>query len=107
MHILVFCIFKKYYVQMIVKYAKQNERVKDIDTPMEVVKNIRPQGLETRWLRNLSSLGYSKAEEVQIWIIWCLPHILDHLNIGIDSIMGASWMLLTKIARLFYSHSET
>ena len=35
----------KYYVQMIVKYAEQNERVKDIDTPMEVVKKFDLKGL--------------------------------------------------------------
>ena len=33
---------------MIVKYTEQNGRVKDIDTAMEVVKNIRPQRFGAR-----------------------------------------------------------
>ena len=39
MYILHLCIFKK-YVQMVIKYVEQNERVMDIDTAMEVAKNI-------------------------------------------------------------------
>ena len=39
MHKLALCTFKK-YVQIIVKYAEQDERFKDIDTAMKIVKNI-------------------------------------------------------------------
>ena len=38
--------------------------------------------------------------------MWCLPHILDHLNLGPGSVLGASGMLLTEIGHLFYIHSE-
>ena len=52
MHILSLCIFNK-YVHMILKYAEQNGRVRDIGIAMEVAKNIRPRGLGARWSRNL------------------------------------------------------
>ena len=105
MHILALCIFKK-YVHMLVQYGEQHGRAKDIDAALYAVKHCRPQGLGARWPRNISSLGYYKAEEYQLFVMWCLPHILDHLNIGESSVLGATGILLTEIGRLFYSHSR-
>jgi hypothetical protein len=36
--------------------------------------------------------------------MWCLPLVLDHLDMGIDSILGGMGVVFTKIGRLFYIH---
>jgi len=39
--------------------------------------------------------------------MWCLPHVLDHLDLGLDSILGGIGAVLTKVGRLFYTHSQS
>jgi hypothetical protein len=39
--------------------------------------------------------------------MWCLPHVLDHLDLGLDSILGGIGVVLTKVGKLFYNHSRS
>jgi hypothetical protein len=39
--------------------------------------------------------------------MWCLPHVLDHLYLGLDSILGGIGAVLTKVGRLFYPHNRS
>jgi hypothetical protein len=39
--------------------------------------------------------------------MWCLPHVLDHLYLGLDSILGGIGPVLTEVGRLFYTHSRS
>jgi hypothetical protein len=39
--------------------------------------------------------------------MWCLPHVLDHLDLGLDSILGGIGVVPTKVGRLFYTHSSS
>ena len=87
-------------------YAEEIGKTRDIDLAMATMKKLRPVGFGARWPQNLTSIGYYKTEEYQIFVMWCLPHILDHLNLGPGSVLGASGMLLTEIGHLFYIHSE-
>jgi hypothetical protein len=38
--------------------------------------------------------------------MWCLPHVLDHSDLGLDSILGGIGAVLTEVGRLFYTHSR-
>ncbi len=38
--------------------------------------------------------------------MWCLAHVLDHLDLGLDSILGGIGAVLTKVGRLFYTIAE-
>jgi hypothetical protein len=29
--------------------------------------------------------------------MWCLPHVLDHLDLGLDSILGGIGVVFTKV----------
>ena len=73
---------------------------------MATMRRIRPLDVGARWPRSISSLGYYKAEEYQIFVMWCLSHILDYLNLDMNSTLGALGMVLNEIGRLFYSHSR-
>lgn len=105
MHILSLCVFKK-YVHLLVKYAEERGLSKDVDEAMATMRKIRPLDVGARWPRSISSLGYYKAEEYQIFVMWCLPHIVDHLNLDMNSTLGALGMVLNEIGRLFYNHSR-
>jgi hypothetical protein len=106
MHILAFCIFKK-YVHMLVKYAVRNGKIKDLDGALQTVKKLSLATLGAKWPRSTESLGFYKAEEYQIFIMWCLPHVLDHLDLGLDSILGGTGAVFTEVGRLFYTHSRS
>ncbi len=106
MHTLSLCVFKK-YVHMLVKYAARNGKIKDLDGALQTVKNLSPARLGARWPRSAESLGFYKAEEYQIFVMWCLPHVLDHLDLGLDSILGGIGAVLTEVGRLFYTHSRS
>ena len=80
MHVLSLCIFKMYVI-LLIKYVEEIGKTRDIDLAMATVKKLRLVGFGARWPRNLASISYYKAEEYQNFVMWCLPHILDHLNI--------------------------
>jgi hypothetical protein len=92
---------------MLVKYAARNGKIKDLDGALQTVKNLSPARLGARWPRSAESLGFYKAEEYQIFVMWCLPHVLDHLDLGLDSILGGIGAVLTEVGRLFYTHSRS
>jgi hypothetical protein len=39
--------------------------------------------------------------------MWCLPHVLDHLDLGLDSILGGIGTMFIKVGRLFYTHRRS
>ncbi len=104
MHILALCVFKK-FVHMLVKYAAGNGKIKDLDGALPTVKKLSLATLGARWPRSTEPLGFYKAEEYQIFVMWCLPHVLDHLDLGLDSISSGIGAVLTEVGRLFYTHS--
>jgi hypothetical protein len=99
MHTLALCVFKK-FVHMLVKYVARNGKIKDLDGALQTVKKLSPATLGARWPRSTKSLGFYKVEEYQIFVMWCLPHVLDHLNLGLDSILGGIGVVLTEVGRL-------
>ncbi len=106
MHILALCDFKK-YVYMLVKYVEGNGKIKDLDGALQTVKKLSPTTLGARWPRSIESLGFYKAEEYQIFVMWCLPHVLDHLNLGLNSFLGGIGAMFIEVGRLFYTHSRS
>ena len=105
MHILSLCVFKK-YVHLLVKYAEERGLSKDVDEAMATMRKICPLDVGARWPISISSFGYYKAEAYQIFVMWCLPHILDHLNFDMNSTLGALGMVLNEIGHLFCSHNR-
>jgi hypothetical protein len=37
--------------------------------------------------------------------MWCLPHVLDPPNLGLNYVLSGIGMILTKIGKLFYIYS--
>jgi hypothetical protein len=91
---------------MLVKYVAGNGQIKDLDGALQIVKKLSPATLGARWPRSTKSLGFYKVEEYQIFVMWCLPHVLDHLDLGLDSILGGIGAMLIEVRRLFYTHSR-
>jgi hypothetical protein len=54
---------------MLVKYAKGNGKIKDLDGALQTVKKLSPATLVTRWPRSTESLGFYKAKEYQIFVM--------------------------------------
>lgn len=82
MHILTLCIFKKYVsllVQIFIDLGMKN----DLEETLRVVSQsvCRLKGLEQRWPTSLNALGFFKAEEYTNLILWCLPFIVERLQI--------------------------
>jgi len=61
MHTLALCVFKK-YVRMLVKYAKGNGKIKDLEGALQIVK-LSLATLGAMWPRSTKSLGFYKAKE--------------------------------------------
>jgi len=62
--------------------------------------------LGVHWPQKLKTLGYYKAEEYQLFVMQCLPYILNHLNLGRSAMLGALGVLLIEVSWLFHSHSQ-
>jgi len=103
-HILALCVFKK-YVHTLVKYVERNGKIKDFDGVLQTMKKLGPTTLGASWPRSIESLGFCKAEEYQIFVMWCLPRVIDHLVLGLDSILVGIGAVFTEVGRPFYTHS--
>jgi hypothetical protein len=90
---------------MLVKYVEGNGKIKDLDCASQTVKRLSLATLGARWPRSTKSLGFYKVEEYQMFIMWCLPHVLYLLDLGLDSILGGIGAVFTEVGRLFYTHS--
>jgi hypothetical protein len=91
---------------MLVKYGERNGKIKDLDGALQTMK-LSPTTLGASWLKNIKSLGLYQAEEYQIFVMWCLPHVVDHLDLGLNSILGGIGVVLTEVGRPFYTHSQS
>lgn len=105
MHVLSLNILKK-YVALLVETMQQTGQMLELEKALAIVTQHRPKGLGGRWPRKLKSVGYYKAEEYQLFVMWCLPYILDHFNLGRSTTLGGLGVLLIEICRLFHSHSR-
>jgi hypothetical protein len=92
---------------MLVKYVKGNGKIKYLDGVLQTMKKLSPSTLGARWPRSTESLGFYKVEEYQIFVTWCLPHILDDLDLGLDSILGGIGVVFIEVVRLIYTHSQS
>lgn len=105
MHILALNVFKK-YVHVLVHSFQKQDWPKFEDALAEVTRR-RPKGFDGRWPKKpFERLGYFKAEEYSRFVMFCVPHILREMKIGIDSKLGQIGVLLVDIARLFYIKSR-
>jgi hypothetical protein len=93
MHILSLNILKK-YVALLVSTMEKIGWMLELETTLAIVTCQRPKGLGGCWPWKFKSLGYYKTEEYQLFIMWCLPYILDHLNLGMFTVLGGSGVLL-------------
>jgi hypothetical protein len=63
---------------------------------------LKPQRLGARKPRDIEYLGYYKVEEYQNFIImWCLPHVLNYLDLGLNIVLGGTSALFKEIERFF------
>ncbi len=106
MHTLALCVFKK-YVHMLVKYGERNGKIKNLDGALQIAKKLNPTTLGASWPRSIEFVGFYKAEDYQIFVMWCLPHVVDHLGLGMDSILGGIGAMLIEVGRPFYTHSRS
>jgi hypothetical protein len=106
MHTLALCVFKK-YVHMLVKYGERNGKIKDLDSVLQTAKKLNPITLGASWPNSIKFVGFYKAEDYQIFVMWCLPHVVDHLDLGLDSILGGIGAMLIGVGRPFYTHSRS
>jgi hypothetical protein len=61
---------------------------------------LKPQRLGARKPRDIDSLRYYKVEEYQYFIImWWLPHVLNHLDLGLNIVLGGTSVFLKEIER--------
>ena len=103
MHILALCVFKK-YVSLLVQTFIDLGREKNLEEALRVVSQpaCRPKGLGQRWPTSLDSLGFFKAKEYTNFILWCLPFILEKLQIEKHFVLGSLGVFLTEVGRLFF-----
>ncbi len=105
MHILALCLFKKYCEVLVSSIPRSGQ--KTFEDALSEVTARRPKGFDGRWPKKpFDRLGYFKAEEFTRFIIYCVPHILREVGIGLDSHLGILGVLLVDIARLFYIKSR-
>jgi hypothetical protein len=93
MHILSLNILKK-YVALLVSTMEKVGWMLELETTLAIVTRQRPKGWGGCWPRKFKSLGYYKAEEYQLLVMWCLPYFLDHLNLGMLTVLGGLGVLL-------------
>jgi len=92
---------------MLVKYVEGNGKIKDLDGALQTTKKLSLATLGARWPRSTESLGFYTVKKYQIFVMWCLPHVLDHLDLGLDSILGGIGAMFIEVGRLFYTHSRS
>lgn len=105
MHTVSLNILKK-YVTLLVESMSTVGQMEELERALAIATQHRPQGLGGRWPRKLKCLGFYKAEEYQVFVMWCLPYILDHLDLRKDSVLGGVGMILIEICRLYYTHTR-
>lgn len=80
MHTISLNMLKK-YVALLVESMTTVRQMDELNNAFVIATKNKPRGLGGRWPRKLQSLGYYKAEEYQLFVMWCLQYILDHLNL--------------------------
>lgn len=107
MHILVFCVFKK-YIHLLVQNFTDLGNEKDFEEALRLVSQsaYRPKGLGQRWPISLNASGFFKTEEYTNFNLWYLSFISKKLQIERHFVLGSLGVLLTKLEFFFYKHAE-
>lgn len=103
MHILPLNIFKSF-----VEHLVQRGLARQIDVALREITIYRPKQLGSRWPSGMENrLAFWKAEEYQLFIMWCLPYCMEKLQISQTDNLYKIAQILLKIARLFFTHTRT
>ena len=103
MHILPLNLFKTF-----VEHLIQKGLAKELDVALHDITILRPKKLGFRWLFGMENrLAFWKAEEYQLFIMWCLSYCIKKVQISkADKVYKIS-QILFKISRPFFIHTRT
>ena len=75
------------------------DKKKNLEEILQIVSQqaYRPKGLGQRWPTSLDVLGFFKADEYTNFILWCLPFILEKLQIEKYSVLGSLGVFPTEV----------
>ena len=102
MHILPLNLFKGF-----VEHLVQKGLAHELDIAIQEITKYRPKLLGARWPSDVENrLSYWKAEEYQLFMMWCLPYCIDKLRISKTDKLYKIATMLFEIARLFFSYTR-
>ena len=103
MHILPLNLFKGF-----VEHLVQKGLARELDIAIQEITKYRPKLLGARWPSDVENrLSYWKAEEYQLFMMWCLPYCIDKLCISKTDKLYKITTMLFEIARLFFFYTWT
>jgi hypothetical protein len=103
MHILPLNIFKSF-----VEHLVQRGLAREMDVALGEITNSRPKNLGSRWPSGMENrLAFWKAEEYQLFIMWCLSYCIEKVCIPQTDRLYKIAQILLQIARLFFIHTRT
>ncbi|KAL3682778.1 hypothetical protein R1sor_000800 [Riccia sorocarpa] len=118
MHMFVLNCVKNYNDELVASLDISQRRV--FLNTLRQVTQMRPTGVGARWpceptmvkqvvdgkSINRLKLSFYKAEEHQLFIMYCAPPILEALGYGLNSYYGKVGSLLSHLCRLFFTTSR-
>jgi len=108
MHCISLNIFKKYIEEFINTYRKTTSEKAKIEKALAIVHAARLKTMGGRWPQApISRLKFFKAEEYQLYIMWCLHYTMIDIQVDFTSKLIHIGLLLVNIGRLYYSYSRT
>ena len=107
MHILAICVSKS-MCPFLVQTFTDLGREKDLEEALRIVSQpaYRPKWLGQRWPTSLNALRFFKAKEYTNFILWCLPFILEKLQIEKHSVLESLEVLFTEVGRFFFVNTR-
>ena len=108
MHCIALNVFKKYVKKFIEIYGSTSDGKLKIEEALQIVTNRRSHTMGKRWpLFPTTRLGYFKAEEHQMYVMWCLHFTMDYLRVDYEDTFIKIGLVLVKLGRLYFTHSRT
>lgn len=108
MHCISLNIFKKYVEEFINTYGKTASDRAKIEKALSIVHAARLKTMAGRWPQAPTTrLKFFKAEEYQLYIMWCLHYTMTHIKVDFSSKLIHIGLVLVNIGRLYYSYSRT
>ena len=103
MHILPLNLFKTF-----VEHLVQKGLAKELDVALRDITMLRPKKLGSRWPSGMENrLAFWKAEEYQLFIMWCLSYCIEKMQISKTDRLYKIAQILFELSRLFYTHTRT